>query len=81
MLSYDCVLRLCTFRNNNNPTYKITNKEQQNAEDGEKEVNESILILGDGLLDSSYTLLTEANNLFSLSDQESTSGEEDLLGK
>ncbi|KAL7026934.1 hypothetical protein ACKWTF_005239 [Chironomus riparius] len=60
--------------NNNNDT-KITTKEHDNSED-EKEINEGILMLGDKLLDTSMPV---ACNLFSNSDQESTSGEEDVL--
>lgn len=65
---------------NNNNDLKITSKEHDNSED-EKEVNESILILGDRLVDSSYSLIPESCNLFTNSDQESTSGEEDVLGE
>lgn len=64
---------------NNNDT-RITSKEHDNSED-EKEINESILMLGDRLLDSSYSLIPEACSLFTNSDQESTSGEEDVLGE
>lgn len=63
--------------NNNNIDMKITTKEHDNSED-EKEINEGILMLGDKLSDSSMPV---ACNLFSNSDQESTSGEEDALGK
>lgn len=66
---------------NNNNDLKITSKEHDNSED-EKEVNESILILGNRLVESnSYNLIPEACNLFSNSDQESTSGDEDMLGE
>lgn len=59
---------------------KITSKEHDNSED-EKEINESILILGNRLVDTSYSLIPETCNLFTSSDQESTSGEEDVLGE
>lgn len=62
---------------NNNDT-RITTKEHDNSED-EKEINEGILMLGDKLLETSS--IPVACNLFSNSDQESTSGEEDVLGK
>jgi Arf-GAP with coiled-coil, ANK repeat and PH domain-containing protein len=58
---------------------KITSKEHDNSED-EKEINESILMLGDRLADNNYSLIPESCNLFTNSDQESTSGEEDVLG-
>jgi Arf-GAP with coiled-coil, ANK repeat and PH domain-containing protein len=64
---------------NNNDT-KITSKEHDNSGD-EKEVNESILVLGDRFIDSSYSGIPESCNLFTASDQESTSGEEDVLGE
>lgn len=57
---------------------KITTKEHDNNED-EKEINEGILMLGDTLLESAS--IPVQCNLFSNSDQESTSGEEDVLGK
>lgn len=63
---------------NNNNDMKITTKEHDNSED-EKEINEGILMLGDKLLDN--TSMPVSCNLFSNSDQESTSGEEDVLGK
>lgn len=44
----------------------------------EKEVNEGILMLGNKLQDSNVPI---SCNLFTNSDQESTSGEEDVLGK
>lgn len=59
---------------------KITSKEHDNSED-EKEINESILMLGERLVDSNYSLIPESCNLFTSSDQESTSGEEDVLGE
>lgn len=62
---------------NNNDT-RITTKEHDNSED-EKEINEGILMLGDKLLETSS--IPVSCNLFSNSDQESTSGEEDVLGK
>jgi hypothetical protein len=64
--------------NNNNIDMKITTKEHDNSED-EKEVNEGILMLGESLLDT--LAIPVQCNLFSNSDQESTSGEEDVLGK
>ncbi|CRK87513.1 CLUMA_CG001314, isoform A [Clunio marinus] len=63
---------------NNNNDMKITSKEHDNSED-EKEINESILILGNCLIDSNYSLIPETCSLFTNSDQESTSGEEDVL--
>ena len=65
---------------NNNNDMKITSKEHDNSED-EKEINESILMLGERLVDSNYSLIPESCNLFTNSDQESTSGEEDVLGE
>ncbi|KAG5684221.1 hypothetical protein PVAND_013459 [Polypedilum vanderplanki] len=62
--------------NNNNIDMKITTKEHDNSED-EKEINEGILMLGESLLESSS--IPVQCNLFSNSDQESTSGEEDVL--
>lgn len=59
---------------------KITPKEHDNSED-EKEVNESILILGNRLVDTSYSSIPDTCNLFTSSDQESTSGDEDVLGE
>jgi Arf-GAP with coiled-coil, ANK repeat and PH domain-containing protein len=62
---------------NNDP--KITTKEHGNSEN-EKEVNESILMLGDYL--AVENIIPESFNLFANSDQEdqeSTSGEEDVL--
>lgn len=45
-------------------------------------MNESILVLGERLTESNYVCVAaESNNLFSNSDQESTSGEEDVLGE
>lgn len=45
-------------------------------------MNESILVLGDRLTESNYVCVpVESNKLFSNSDQESTSGEEDVLGE
>jgi Arf-GAP with coiled-coil, ANK repeat and PH domain-containing protein len=38
-------------------------------------------VLGDRLVESNYSLIPESCNLFTNSDQESTSGEEDVLGK
>lgn len=64
---------------NNNNDMKITSKEHDNSGD-EKEINESILMLGERLLDNSYSLIPESCSLFTNSDQESTSGEEDVLG-
>lgn len=63
--------------NNNNNDVRITTKEHDNSED-EKEINEGILMLGEKLLESSC--IPVSCNLFSSSDQESTSGEEDVLG-
>lgn len=65
---------------NNNNDLKITSKEHDNSSD-EKEVNESILMLGDRLLDTNYSLIPESCSLFTTSDQESTSGDEDVLGE
>lgn len=45
----------------------------------EKDVNDDILILGEFITDTSDILTT--TGLFSLSDQESTSGEEEVMGK
>lgn len=78
-------LKLITFaciysHMNNNNDLKITSKEHDNSED-EKEVNESILMLGNRLVDTNYSLIPESCHLFTNSDQESTSGEEDVLGK
>lgn len=72
--------RAARRHNNNHINTKITTKEHDNSGD-EKEVNESILMLGDRFMDSGYNLLPESCNLFSNSDQESTSGEEDILGE
>lgn len=70
-----------SFRHNNNNDVKITSKEHDNSSD-EKEVNESILVLGDRLTESNYVCVApDTNGLFSTSDQESTSGEEDVLGQ
>jgi Arf-GAP with coiled-coil, ANK repeat and PH domain-containing protein len=71
--------RRATKRHNNNNDMKITSKEHDNSSD-EKEINESILILGDRLTESNYSVTSDASNLFTSSDQESTSGEEDVLG-
>lgn len=57
---------------------KITTKENALMSEDEKEVNEGILMLGDKLQDST---IPPQCTLFSNSDQESTSGEEDVLGK
>lgn len=65
---------------NNNNDVKITSKEHGNSEN-EKEVNESILMLGDRLVDTNYSLIPETCSLFTSSDQESTSGDEDALGE
>lgn len=64
---------------NNNNDVKITSKEHDNTD--EKEVNESILMLGDRLVDTNYNLIPETCSLFTNSDQESTSGDEDVLGE
>lgn len=56
---------------------KINTKENALMCEDEKEVNEGILMLGDKLQDSTIPVQC---NLFSNSDQESTSGEEDVLG-
>jgi Arf-GAP/coiled-coil/ANK repeat/PH domain-containing protein len=55
---------------------RVTKKELNGEE--EKDKNEDILLLGDQFFESSY-LLTESN-LISISDQESTSGTEEILG-
>ena len=39
------------------------------------------MLLGDRLIDSNYSGIPESCNLFTASDQESTSGEEDVLGE
>lgn len=52
-------------------------KKELNGEE-EKDKNEDILLLGETILESA-NLLTESN-LFSISDQESTSGDEEILG-
>lgn len=45
-------------------------------------MNESILVLGERLTESNYVCVAaESNNLFTSSDQESTSGEDDVLGE
>lgn len=64
--------------NNNNIDLKITTKEHSLSSEDEKEINEGILMLGKKLQDSSIPI---SCNLFSNSDQESTSGEEDVLGE
>jgi hypothetical protein len=72
-------LNIFNIRNlNNNIDTKITTKENALMSEDEKEVNEGILMLGDKLQDSTIPVQC---TLFSNSDQESTSGEEDVLGK
>lgn len=76
---YYYFLSIIRHKNKSNDL-KITSKEHNNSED-EKEINEGILILGNRFFDSSYSLIPETCELFTSSDQESTSGEEDVLGE
>lgn len=64
---------LFDYRNNNN---KVSKKELNGEE--EKDRNEELLILGESIIESS-SLLTETN-ILSVSDHESTSGEEEIMG-
>lgn len=75
---FNFILVIFFFRNNNNIDIKITTKEHSLSSEDEKEINEGILMLGNKLQDST---LPVSCNLFTNSDQESTSGEEDVLGK
>lgn len=60
-----------------NNNVKGTKKELNGGQ--EKDINDDILILGEYITDTSDILTT--TGLFSLSDQESTSGEEEVMGK